>query len=178
MYRHYLKTGGGDLSQREYTLDYDEFIGLPKNHAIYFNLKGATSQGDLIAQQAYQVGGIPAFGNPYSVRGFSSGFETGRHIVKSTLEYRFPIMYIFKARNTKPFFLDRLHLAVFSDAGNVWGSTKDEFDLSDTLVGVGLEVRLDLVLGYKLKITPAIGIAQGLTEDGETQPYITIYAEL
>ncbi|MEN8263178.1 MAG: peptidase S9 [Nitrospirota bacterium] len=178
MYRHYLDVGENDLNQREYTLDYDEFIGLPKNHAIYFNLKGATSDGDLIAQQAYQVGGIPAFGNPYSVRGFSSGFETGRHIVKSTLEYRFPIMYIFKGRNTKPFFLDRLHLAVYSDAGNVWGSTKDEFDLNDTLVSVGLEVRLDLVLGYKLKITPAIGIAQGLTEDGETQPYITIYGEL
>jgi hypothetical protein len=35
-----------------------------------------------------------------------------------------------------------------------------------------------MVLGYKMKITPAFGVAQGVTDDGETQVYITIYTDL
>jgi len=54
--------------------------------------------------------------------------------------------------NTKPFFWDRVHLAVFADAGNVWGFNKG-LDIEDFSAGFGAETRLDMVLGYKLRIT-------------------------
>jgi Tol biopolymer transport system component len=173
LYRNYLK----GLDQKEYSLDYEEFIGMGKNRVIYFNLKGATSEGEAIAQQAYKIGGPPSTVNAYSLRGFSSGFQTGKHILTGTVEYRFPVKYILRGWNTKPFFWDRFHIAAFTDIGNVWGFNKG-FRLSDFSVGIGAEARLDVVLGYKIKITPAVGIAQGLTDDGETQIYITIYVGL
>ena len=97
--------------------------------------------------------------------------------MKSTLEYRFPIKYFFRGWNTKPFFWDRLHVAAFADAGNVWGFNR-RFDLDDFSAGIGAEARIDMVLGYKMKVTPAFGIARGITDDGETQVYITIYTDL
>ena len=176
-YRRYNTDLGSGLDQDEYAIDYEEYMGFKKNHAAYLNLKGAASDGDLIAQQAYRIGGIPSVQNEYSIRGFSSGFQTGKYVIKSTLEYRFPIKYIFRGWNTKPFFWDRLHLAAFADAGNVWGFNKG-FDPDDFSAGIGAEARIDMVLGYKLKITPAFGIAQGITDDGVTQAYITVYTEL
>lgn len=177
IYRKYNKDLGSGLQQNECAIDYDEYIGLKRHHVLYLNLKGAWSDGDLIAQQAYQIGGPPSDFNVYSIRGFSQGFETGRHVIKGTLEYRLPIVYIFRGWSTKPFFWDRVHLAAFADAGNVWGYNKG-FDVNDFSAGIGVETRMDMVLGYKLKITPALGIARGVTEDGETQVYLTIYTEL
>ncbi|MBI4683023.1 MAG: PD40 domain-containing protein [Nitrospirae bacterium] len=170
IYRDYDERLGGSLNQNECALDYDEYIGLKRHHVLYLNLKGAWSDGDLIAQQAYQIGGIPSDLNVYSIRGFSPGFQTGKHVIKGSLEYRFPVVYIFRGWNTKPFFWDRVHLAVFADAGNVWGINKG-FDRRDFSAGVGVETRMDMMLGYKLKITPALGIARGVTENGETQVY-------
>ncbi len=177
IYRDYNERLGGGLNQNECAIDYDEYIGLKRHHVLYLNLKGAWSDGDLIAQQAYQIGGIPSDLNVYSIRGFSPGFETGKHVIKGSLEYRLPIKYIFRGWNTKPFFWDRVHLAAFADAGNVWGFNKG-FDLRDFSAGIGVETRMDMVLGYKLKITPAMGIARGVTDNGETQVYLTIYTEL
>jgi hemolysin activation/secretion protein len=177
MYRKYHNDLGSDLDQNECALDYNEYIGLKRHHVLYLGLKGAWSDGDLIAQQAYQIGGTPSDFNIYSVRGFSPGFDTGRHVMKGTLEYRFPITYIFRGWSTKPFFWDRVHLAAFADAGNVWGYNKG-FRVKDFSAGIGAETRMDMVLGYKLRITPALGIARGVTEGGETQVYFTIYTEL
>ncbi|MBI5407828.1 MAG: PD40 domain-containing protein [Nitrospirae bacterium] len=176
-YRNYSENVGSDLSQSEYTAGYEEFIGVGKHHVIYLNFKGATAGGDRIAQQAYGLGGISSAVNQYSLRGFASGFQTGKHLATASLEYRFPVKYIFRGPNTKPFFWDRLHVAAFTDAGDVWGDNR-KFEWDEVSVGLGAEVRLDMVLGYKLKITPALGIAQGITDDGETQVYITIYSEL
>jgi len=177
IYRKYHKDVGSGLDQNECAVDYDEYIGLKKHHVLYLNLQGAWSDGDLIAQQAYQIGGSPSDFSVYSIRGFSQGFDTGRHVLKGTLEYRFPITYIFRGWNTKPFFWDRVHLAAFADAGNVWGYNKG-FRVKDFSAGIGAETRMDMVLGYKLRITPAMGIARGVTEDGETQVYFTIYTQL
>ncbi len=177
LHKNYSKGLGSGLSQREYSATYEEFIGIGHHHVVYLNLKGATSDGDLIAQQAFQLGGVSILGNEYPLRGFSQRFETGKSIVTGSLEYRFPIKYILRGWNTKPFFLDRLHIAAFTDAGNVWGYKKG-FHWDDFNVGIGVETRLDMVLGYKLKITPAVGIAQGITSGGETQVYLTIYLDL
>ncbi|MEW6600919.1 MAG: BamA/TamA family outer membrane protein [Nitrospirota bacterium] len=177
IYNKYNKSTGSDLKQNECALDYDEYIGLKRHHVLYLNLKGAWSDGDLVAQQAYQIGGTPSDFTVYSIRGFSPGFKTGRHVMKGTLEYRFPITYIFRGWGTKPFFFDRVHLAAFADAADVWGYNKG-FRVKDFSAGLGVETRMDMVLGYKLRITPALGIARGVTEDGETQVYFTIYTEL
>ena len=179
IYKNYNKRLGSGLKQEEFAADYEEFIRVRpgKNDVIYFNFSGAASYGEQIAQQAYQIGGAPSQLNDYSLRGFSAGFETGKYVFTGSLEYRTPLKYIFSGPDTKPLFIDRMHLAVFTDAGNVWGNNKG-FRLSDFSLGTGVEARFDVIVGYKLKITPAIGIAQGITDDGKTQVYLTIYTGL
>ena len=47
------------------------------------------------------------------------------------------------------------------------------------MTGAGLEIRLDLVLGYWLKVTPAIGYAHGFDRTfGTDQIYFNIYSNL
>jgi Tol biopolymer transport system component len=173
LFRNYIN--GPD--HREYLLDYKEYIGRATNHAIYMNLSMAFSDGDHTAQQSFQIGGVPYLQNRYPIRGFPSNFDKGEHAVKYTLEYRFPLRYIFRGWNTKPVYLDRLHISLFADTGNAWGTDKD-FEFSDFSTGIGAEARMDTVLGYKARITPALGIAQGLTDGGETQVYFIVYMDL
>ena len=178
LFRSYSRSLGGDLDQREYSADWEEFVGLWANHNLRLRLAGATADGDRIAQQAFQLGGVPAPGTDWPLRGFSQGFETGRHIVTGTVEYRFPLFGIFRGWNTKPLFFEKMNASLFSDAGSVWGVGGEGFDWEDVRVGVGTEIRLDMTLGYSLKISPAMGIAQGVTDDGETQVYFIIYVDL
>ena len=173
LFRNYIN----GPEHREYLLDYKEYIGRSTNHSIYMNLSMAFSDGDQTAQQSFQIGGAPYVQNRYPIRGFPSNFDKGRHAVTYTLEYRFPLWYIFRGWNTKPVFIDRLHAAFFADVGNAWGTGKD-FDVSDFSAGIGGELKMDIVLGYKTSITPAIGLAQGITDGGETQVYFIVYMDL
>ncbi len=162
---------------KEYLFDYKEYLGRSSNHVIYINLRMAFSGGDQTAQQSFQIGGVPYVQNRYPLRGFPSNYKKGKHALTSTLEYRMPLRYIFRGWNSKPVFIDRFHIALFTDTGNAWGGKKD-FELSDFLAGIGAEARMDTVLGYKVRMTPAMGIAQGLTDGGETQAYFIVYVDL
>ncbi|MEW6066871.1 MAG: BamA/TamA family outer membrane protein [Nitrospirota bacterium] len=176
-FRDYSKDRNSDIDSREYIGSYEEYIGLENHNVVFLKFKGAISEGDTISQQAFQLGGIYGNTTEYPLRGYSSRFLTGRYIITETIEYRLPIKYILRGVGTKPFFWDRIHVAAFTDAGTVWGLGKD-FKWEDIKVGVGGEARLDMVLGYKLHITPAIGIAHGISEGGEDIVYFTIYVGL
>ncbi len=177
LYRDYSDQLGSELSRRQYSADYEEFVGVGSHHVLYLNLRGAHACGDATAQQAFQLGGNSVGTTAYPLRGFPSGFERGDSIATGTAEYRFPIAYFLRGWGTKPFFWDRLHAAAFADAGNVWGDNKG-FHGKDVSVGIGAEARLDMVLGYKIRLTPALGVARGVTGNGETQVYLTIYGGL
>lgn len=168
---------GSDVGSRRHMGSFEEYFGLGGHHVIYLKLKGAVSDGEVIPQQAFQMGGEPGGVLEFPLRGYPSGFRTGRYIATGSLEYRAPVKNIFRGPNTKPFFWQKAHGAVFADFGTVWGLGRD-FNWDDVKVGVGAEARLDMVLGYKLSVTPALGFAYGLSEDGEARLYLTIYADL
>ncbi|MFH1147185.1 MAG: peptidase S9 [Pseudomonadota bacterium] len=174
---YYAPEFAGELDQREYSADYEEFVRTWSHQVLYLNLRGAVSGGGVIAQQAFQLGGSTGTPGGYPLRGFPSAFKTGKYLATGTLEYRFPIVYLLRGWSTKPFFWDRLHAAAFLDAGHVWGHNKD-FSWDDVSVGAGAEARFDMVLGYKLRITPSLGVARGLTDNGETQVYLVIRVDL
>ena len=181
LYKHYDNNLGSDLNSREYFATYSEyflvpFSGLMRHSVVYLNIKGAIAEGDRTNQQAFQLGGLP-FETEFPLRGYPSRFATGQYIATGTLEYRAPITYILQGTNTKPFFWDRLHAAIFTDAGEVWDDNRGA-SLKRLKVGAGIEARLDMTLGYYLEITPAFGIAHGFNQDGETVIYFTIYTNL
>lgn len=180
MYKSYSKEAGSDLDSQELIASYAEYLLMPsdylRHHVLYLSLTGAVAAGDRTVQQAFQLGGYPQQ-SPYPLRGYPSRFATGEYIATGTLEYRMPVRYLFKGPGTKPFFFEKLHGAVFADAGEVWDD-REGFSGDKLKTSGGIEARLDMTLGYMLKFTPSIGIAHGFNEGGETILYFTIYTNL
>lgn len=177
-FEYFGKASGSEIETREYTASWEEQIPVYKHQNILLRMNGGFSDGEQAAQQSFQLGGTTTFFNPYGLRGYLSRFASGDRIATGSAEYRFPIEYILYGAGTKPVFLDRLHGAVFVDAGEVWDKNRS-FKGRDIMTGAGLEVRLDLVLGYWLKVTPAIGYAHGFDRTfGTDQIYFNIYSNL
>lgn len=178
LYRAYSKAFGSHIRSNEYTVSYTEYLspGLLNHNVIYLNVKGGLSSGARIAQQAFQLGGYN-LESDFPLRGYPARSAAGKYIGTATLEYRAPLGYIFKGINTKPLFMEKLHGSVFTEAGEVWGGGKG-FSYANLKYGAGVEARLDMTVGYRLKVTPAIGIAHGFNQDGDTRVYFTIYSNL
>lgn len=181
LHKYYSGETGSNLNSREYLASYVEYLKMSgeslRHHVLYLSLAGALSDGDRTLQQAFQLGGPPPQLLAYPLRGYPSRFATGQYLVTGTIEYRAPIKYIFHGNGTRPFFWDRLHGAVFTDIGEVWDD-KTGYSTDRLKVGAGLEARMDMTLGYWLKITPTLGLAHGFNQDGETSVYFTIYTNL
>lgn len=180
-YRYYSRRLGSDVHSKEFIASLSEYLLMPftgrlKHSVVYLNVKGGASSGDNIAQQAFQLGGTDSLAD-FPLRGYESRSSTGKYVGTAAVEWRAPLWYMFRGVNTKPFFMDRLHGALFTDAGEVWDDDTG-FSTGRLKVGVGAELRLDLKLGYLIEITPALGVANGLTEDGTTKVYFTIHSNL
>lgn len=170
---------GGDLSKAQYLLFYDEYIGLEstkeiKHDVFHLNVNAGISTGREVAQGAFQLGGFPTPFLTFPLRGYAPRFETGKYIYTGSLEYRFPVTAFYKGKGTTPIFYEKLSVNAFLDFGNIWGYGKEFSD--DIKLGLGYELKLDITLGYWLKVTPALGIAKGLSKEGEKQLYFTIYS--
>lgn len=177
-FEYYGKASGSEVDGREYTAAWEEHIPTSDHHNIFLRINGGFADGEQTAQQSFQMGGTASFLNPFGLRGYDSQFRTGNRIATGTAEYRFPISYPLHGYGTKPLFLDRLHGALFVDAGETW-STNRSFKGNDIMTGTGAEIRLDMTIGYWLKITPAIGYAHGFDRVyGTDQIYFNIYANL
>ncbi|GFO69130.1 hypothetical protein GMLC_27090 [Geomonas limicola] len=181
-YRRFAEAFGGDLDYSQLEARYQEFLRLPfggdRHQVLYLRLSGGLADlSQKYGQQAFQIGGIPSDLNPYPVRGYPSRSQTGKFVTTGTLEYRAPLFYPMAGPGTGPVFAEKLHGALFVDAGEVWDD-QNHFDSDRLKVGIGAEARLDVTLGYWLKITPALGVAHGFRAGGENQVYFTIYVNL
>jgi len=83
----------------------------------------------------------------------------------SSLEHRILLFDIDRGIGTLPFFFQRLHLALFVD-GAVSGYPRNGPRLKQWGVGVGAELRLDIVLAYYLPMTVRLGYAHGWGQSG------------
>lgn len=182
LYRRFDRRLGSEQDLSEYSARYQEFIRLPfaekKHHVLYLRLAGALADGDTeFGQQAFQIGGIPSDLNPYPLRGYPARSVTGTYVAAGTVEYRAPLFYPMYGPGTIPAFAEKVHVALFVDAGEVWDD-RTPFSVGDVKVGAGVEARMDVTLGYWLKVTPALGVARGLSPGGDSQVYLTVYVDL
>ena len=181
-YRRFDRVIGSDLELSEYSAQYQEFLRLPsaalKHHVLYLRIAGALADGNTeYGQQAFQIGGIPSGLNSYPLRGYPTRSVTGTYIATGTLEYRAPLFFPMRGPGTAPIFAEKVHSALFVDAGEVWDD-RTAFSGGNVKVGAGVELRMDVTLGYWLKVTPALGVAHGFSPGGESQVYLTVYVDL
>ncbi|MCX7991694.1 MAG: hypothetical protein N2999_06640 [Proteobacteria bacterium] len=175
-YNKYLPSFASDIKGYEILLSLAKYfqIGeISKHRTLFVNYKLGISEETKTAQNAFSLGGIPSLTNPFYLRGYPQNFQTGQYISTISLEYKYPLSYIFKGPGTKPIFLEKLYNVIFIDAGSIWDD-KNSFRLNDVRNAIGTELRADITLGYWAKITPILGIAKGLNKDGATQIYFNI----
>ncbi len=171
---------GSDFAVTKYTADWHEYIDFPwKHHVLLARVFGGTSEGDVIPQRAFQLGGdnpgnttIPVDAEIVYLRGYPLNAFRGRKAALASLEYRFPVRNIESGFGTAPVFLRRLHGAVFAEAGNAWDGS---FRSKDFKRSIGGELRLDTTLVYYLPITFRFVVAKGLDDKGESFAYVSLW---
>ncbi len=179
-YENFDQSLGSDFTLSKYTADWHEYISFPwKHHVLLARMFAGTSEGDVIPQRAFQLGGdnpgnttIPVDTDIVYLRGYPVNAFRGRKAALASLEYRFPLGNIESGFGTAPVFLRRLHGALFAEAGNAWD---DSFRSSDFKRSIGGELRLDTTLAYYLPITFRLVVAKGLDDKGESFAYISLW---
>lgn len=157
--------------------EYRVLPGLP-NHVLAMRAAAGATFGQDSFLGLYQLGG--SFGDsafyvtPASsrmVRGYPFGTDVGDLFWLAGAEYRFPITRFDSGILTWPVFFRALSGNVFVDAGNAFSEPTGPMDAVDgTLVGVGAEVRLQMVLWYGVGTSVRVGFATGLTTEDAITP--------
>jgi hypothetical protein len=164
------------FDQVQLSAEWREYPSLPwhANHVLAWRAATGLSLGDTLNYGSFRLGGTYGDGSLYvlpeeyrSLRGFPAGAVYGDLYYLASLEYRLPIWRIDRGLGTWPFFLRTVHGAVFCDAGNALTALPQSGAeagtvFGDTLVGVGAELRLDMVLGWGLGLTSRLGYGFGL----------------
>lgn len=154
------------------------YLRLGDEGVLALQASGGTTFGRPTFLRSWSVGGFPA-GSSFDVvgtnaavlRGYPDDFESGRHFVQGSLEYRRPLLHPQAGWRTFPTFVRHLHAAAFVDAGHAWSAG---FAAGDLKLGAGLALGADVYLGHGLPLTGTLGVARGFDEGGETRAYFRL----
>jgi hypothetical protein len=127
------------------------------------------STGDPDGGRAFLLGGAEPAGDVLDfdrdafslLRGFPANSFAGSRVAVVNLEYRLPLVRPQRGHGTWPILLHTVHAAGFTDAGHAW--TRDA-RAADVKIAAGGELSIDVVAGYYLRLTVAMGGAW--TRDG------------
>ena len=182
-YEQLDKKIGSDFNLKKYSVDWHEYIDFPfEHHVLLLRGYAGKSTGDLIAQRAFQLGGVGPADMAINVndthvylRGYPVNQYRGQKVGLATVEYRFPIKNIEWGVGNTPFFFKRVHGAVFAEAGNAWDAA---FNRKDLKRSVGAEASLDMTLGYFLPVTVRLGLYKALDDKRDKMAIVSIWAAL
>jgi WD40 repeat protein len=173
-YERFDDSIGSDLELNKYTADWHEYINGPwQHHVLQVRGFAGSSTGQRFPQGAFQLGGdmpgdvtLSLSDHTVYLRGYPSAEFRGRKVGLLSLEYRLPLANF--EGGWGPFFLRRLHGALFGEAGNAWNA--GGLHASDIKRSLGAEARLDLDFAYGwVPLTLRLGIAKGLDKEGVWQ---------
>ena len=181
------------FDQIQLTGEWREYISNPwlANHVLGLRGAAGISMGDNLNYGSFRLGGSYGEGALYvlpdeyrSLRGFPVASVYGDWYYLASIEYRLPIWRIDRGVGTIPAFVRTLHGAVFTDLGNAFDTLPQAGDeigalLGDTLVGVGAELRLGMVLGWGWGFTGRVGYAFAVAGDGYSPGQVEgLYAQM
>jgi hypothetical protein len=182
-YEQLDKKLGSDFNLKKYSVDWHEYIDFPYHHHVLL-LRGyaGKSTGDVIAQRAFQLGGVGPGDMTINIedenvylRGYPVNKYRGQKVGLATMEYRFPIQNIENGFGNMPFFFKRLYGAAFAEAGNAWDGA---FNRKDVKRSVGAEASMDMTLGYFLPITVRLGLYKALDDQRDKMVTVSIWVPL
>jgi hypothetical protein len=170
---------GGKFHTAEATFSWVEYVTPPwaKLHALALLYSGGVGIGD--KRSFFALGGFvdqdvvrSVFLNRgqccFYLRGYAPSSIYGDQYHLLSTEYRLPLLWVEKGYQTFPLYLRRVRGALFTDVGNAF---QGDFHAADLKVGVGAELRFELVLAYYLPVQIQLGYAKGLSTGGMNQYY-------
>jgi hypothetical protein len=172
---------GSERSFTRATADWTQYLPLPgRHHVLAARLVLGGTSGDAPPQGAFLLGGDAPGDVSYSLddralhlRGYEPGTGHGSRALLAGLEYRLPLVEIERGGISAPFFMRRLHGALFVETGEAWDD--GGFHASDLRTGLGAELRLDLFFSYFTPLTLRLGVAVGLDEGGGVYPTLGLW---
>ena len=168
------------LLYNQVTVDWREFIGLPKNTTLGLRAYGGLIDSDRVDDETvgdffdYHLGGIPY------MRGYTFYSIEGRKAAMANATFRFPLLPAIH-RRLGPLYVDKIYAAIYGDIGKAWD---DERTTADPVYGrtgpvrdAGLQLRLDLISFYSLPTRIELDAAYGFDEVDNKGPwklYLTV----
>jgi len=166
------------FDQLQLTGEWNEYRTLPwaKNHVIAARLALGSTFGDSERYGSFRLGGdfgesayytLPDEWKP--LRGFPTATVYGDWYYLGTLEYRMPIWWIDRGLGILPAYGRYISAAAFVDAGNAisdLGALENTNILATSLVGSGVELRAQALLGWGWGLSARLGYAFAVYGDG------------
>jgi hypothetical protein len=157
--------------------------GLRRHDVVALRAAAGAASGDPRVRRVFDLGGAQAALSPIDfgreaiglLRGFPLDTFAGSRAAVFNADYRFVVARPERGAGTWPMFVRTVHGAVFADGGNAWTG---RFDRSAIKTDAGVEVSLDLVAGYTLPITMAVGAAYGHDGSGVVPAGTTWYLRI
>ncbi len=154
-----------------------------RHQVLAVRLAGGISNGDATLRRTFHLGGVEPnvdvldFGrNAISLlRGFPGDTFAGSHVALVNADYRWPIARPQRGHGTWPLFLHTIHAAVFADVGHAWTRT---FDVRNVKTSTGGELSFNVIAGYSIPLTAAIGAAWGRDGSGAIASGTSIYVRI
>jgi hypothetical protein len=170
----YSKGLGGDFEQFLVTAEGRYYLDIPwpwrflKNHVLAARLGLGLGAGpDTV--ELFRLGGVAGQSaltttteNFHGLRGLEFAALDGVGVLSGSVEYRAPIIRIDRGIGTLPIALRVLHLGLFADFGRVFDRVnRDAFQkfFDPFALGLGAELRADLIVSYALPLTLRFGYA-------------------
>ena len=154
----------GDHLQAGFQYTFD----LPGRNGLTLALLGGMASDDA---PGFRLGGLPPeedyslFGrDQLSLRGYSSGVQRGQYFERERLSLLSEIASYQDNWDIWPLGADSLQLAFYLERGRAWSDSGAAAD-NKALTGAAAEIRLNLILGYRLRAPLVLGVASPLGND-------------
>lgn len=170
-----------NLFYNQFTLDWNEYLGLPWNTRLGLRFYGGWIQSDKVDDKEqvndffdYHLGGLNF------MKGYTFYSIEGRKALMGTATLRFPLLPKIGKRFMHLYF-DKVYGAVYGDIGKAWdgaiGDPDEFYGREGPLRGVGGQLRFDLISYYSLPTRVQMDWAYGVDEVEDRSPwkfYLTV----
>ncbi len=170
-----------DLFYNQFTIDWNEYIGLFWNTRLGLRFYGGWVQSDKVDNKEqvndffdYHLGGLNF------MKGYTFYSIEGRKAMMGTATFRFPILPDIDKCFMHLYF-DKVYGAIYADIGKAWDGEFDDPDefygREGPLRGMGGQLRFDLISYYSLPTRVQMDWAVGLDEVEDRNPwkfYLTV----
>ncbi len=147
-------------------LNWIEALALPHRSTLEFKFKLGIADRQIDDFLDFHLGGIA------NMRGYTYYSLSGRKIVMTGVDYRFPIARHIN-RKISIMYFDKLYALAFADIGRAWDKSSIDFSTENFKKDAGMELRLDTLSFYNFPTRLSISAAYGFDEESGRNPWKT-----